>query len=53
MTGGEERWLFSPDEAYLECCVQFWSPQYKTDLEILEWVQLRTTKLTEELKHLL
>lgn len=52
MTGGEKR-FFSLDEAYLEYCVQFCAPRYKTDLEHLEWTQQRTTKLIEGLEHLL
>jgi len=34
--------LVSP---YLERCVQFWAPQYKRHMEILEGVQQRPTKM--------
>ncbi|KAJ7419164.1 hypothetical protein WISP_55466 [Willisornis vidua] len=35
-----------------ECCVQFWAPQYKKDVELLGWVQQRAVKI-RSLKHLL
>ena len=32
---------------YLEYCVQAWGPQYRKDVELLERVQKRDTKMDE------
>ena len=37
---------------HLEYCICFWGPQNKVDIELLEQVQMRVTKMIRELQHL-
>jgi len=36
---------------HLESCIQLWSPQHRKDMDLLEWVQRRTTEMIQGLEH--
>ena len=36
---------------HLEYCIQAWGPQYRRDVELLDWVQRRATKMIKGLSY--
>ena len=38
---------------HLECCVQFWAPNFQNNKSLLERVQWRVAKINKDLGHLL
>ena len=36
---------------HLEYCIQIWSPQYRRDIDLLESVHRRATKMIQGMKH--
>jgi len=36
---------------HLESCVQLWSPQHRKDMDLLERIQRRATKVIQGLQH--
>ena len=38
---------------HLEYCIQMWSPQYRSDVDLLEHIQRTATKMIQGMRHLL
>lgn len=49
--GGNSDPLLCSYESCVEYCVQLWCSQYKKDMDLLEWVQRRVTKMIWGIEH--
>ena len=50
--GGEGMSTIALQDLNKEYCIQAWGPQYRKDVELLEQVQRRATKMIRRLEHL-
>ena len=41
----------TPMRPHLESCIWLWSSQHRKDVDLLEWVQRRATKMIRGLEH--